>query len=57
MATIILAILIFGAAGYVVWSRYLKKDRKPACDGCKDAGCPLCVEKEEAEQSKHIAQD
>ncbi|GAF39194.1 hypothetical protein FC83_GL000184 [Agrilactobacillus composti DSM 18527 = JCM 14202] len=49
LATIVFAVLIFGAVGYVIWSRYLKKDRKPVCDGCHDAGCPLVDVKEHKE--------
>ncbi|MCD2256140.1 FeoB-associated Cys-rich membrane protein [Agrilactobacillus fermenti] len=53
MATVILAILIFGSAAYVIWSRYLKKDRKPACDGCHDVGCPLVAAKD-AKHGEHL---
>ncbi|MFD1672144.1 FeoB-associated Cys-rich membrane protein [Agrilactobacillus yilanensis] len=47
MATVVLAVVIFGAAGYVIWSRFLKKDRKPVCDGCHESGCPLVEEEHE----------
>lgn len=57
MATIILGILIFGGAGYVVWSRFLKKDRKPVCDGCNECGCPLVGEEHHHEQARSSQAD
>jgi hypothetical protein len=44
MATYILAILIFGAAGYVIYSRVKKGE---SCDDCHTS-CP--VKKEQSKQ-------
>ncbi|MDR3190600.1 MAG: FeoB-associated Cys-rich membrane protein [Lactobacillaceae bacterium] len=42
MATIILTILIFGAAGYVVY-RWVKRGFAAECEDC-DTSCPVKVE-------------
>ena len=37
MSTIILSVLIFGTAGYIIYANYFKKDRKSSCHDCD---CP-----------------
>ena len=40
LATIILAILIFGYTGYVIYKRFIKKGAS-SCQDCQEVGCPL----------------
>ncbi|SEM43469.1 Virus attachment protein p12 family protein [Ligilactobacillus sp. WC1T17] len=40
IATVILAILIFGAFFYVGYTRFIKRS-KGGCHSCHDQGCPL----------------
>lgn len=40
LATIILAILIFGYTGYVIYKRFIKKGGS-SCQDCQEVGCPL----------------
>lgn len=39
LATVILAVLIFGYFVYVIYSRFFK--HKGGCHDCVDKGCPL----------------
>ena len=43
MATVILAVMIFGSAGYIVYSR-VKKGK--SCDDCHTTGCSVKKEQE-----------
>ena len=40
IATSILALLIFGYAGYVFYKRFIKKSAG-SCQNCQEIGCPL----------------
>lgn len=40
LATIILAILIFGYTGYVIYKQFIKKGAS-SCQDCQEVGCPL----------------
>ncbi|MFT9005324.1 MAG: FeoB-associated Cys-rich membrane protein [Liquorilactobacillus hordei] len=40
IATVILALVIFSAFFYVIYSRFLKKGSS-GCHDCEDVGCPL----------------
>lgn len=41
VATIILAVLIFGAFATVIYHKFIKSHGAPSCHSCDDVGCPL----------------
>lgn len=55
MATLIIAALILGAAGYIIYKKVMKmKSGDFTCEGCKGgrAGCSSCPAHRELEQEK-----
>lgn len=42
MSTIIIAVIVFGLVGFVVYNRFFKKGHAAAsCHECSEVGCPL----------------
>ncbi|MFD0897476.1 FeoB-associated Cys-rich membrane protein [Loigolactobacillus binensis] len=41
MSTFILAVVLFAAAGAIVYLRFFKKGGHSSCHDCSDVGCPL----------------
>ncbi|KRM04389.1 MAG: FeoB-associated Cys-rich membrane protein [Liquorilactobacillus ghanensis] len=41
IATIVLAVLIFSGVGYVIYTRFIKRNASAGCHDCDDTGCPL----------------
>ncbi|MCI1985576.1 MAG: FeoB-associated Cys-rich membrane protein [Lactobacillus sp.] len=41
MATLIIAVIIFAAVGFVVYNRFFRKRNGEGCKSCGDSGCPL----------------
>lgn len=42
MSTLIIALIVFGIAGFVFYNRFLKKGHSAAsCHECAEIGCPL----------------
>lgn len=41
MATLIIAVMIFAAVGFVIYNRFFRKQKGDGCKSCGDVGCPL----------------
>ncbi|WP_281164759.1 FeoB-associated Cys-rich membrane protein [Liquorilactobacillus sicerae] len=53
IATIILAIVIFSGVGYIIYTRFIKRNHAAGCHDCDDLGCPL-VDPVKLKQQAHL---